>query len=110
MAPIVCHLKELDLIEAVALHQKGCFEAAISFARAEGHIPAPETSHAIKSAMDEALVCKESGEARTIVFNNSGHGHFDMASYEKFFAGELVDYELPDEKIKDALKSLPEVG
>jgi tryptophan synthase beta chain len=110
MAPIVCHLHELGLLEATAYHQKACFDAAISFARTEGHIPAPETSHAIKATMDEALRCKESGESKVIVFNNSGHGHFDLGSYEKYLSGELVDYELPEEKIKEALESLPKVG
>ncbi len=110
MAPLVCHLHKLGIIEAVAVHQNPCFEAAISFARAEGHVPAPETAHAIKVTMDEALKCKESGEAKVIVFNNSGHGHFDLASYEKYLSGKLEDYELPDEKIKEALAQLPQVG
>jgi tryptophan synthase beta chain len=110
MAPLLCHLHDLGIIEAVALHQNPCFEAAISFARAEGHLPAPETAHAIKVTMDEALKCKESGESKVIVFNNSGHGHFDLASYEKYLTGQLEDYELPDEKIKEALAQLPQVG
>ena len=110
MAPLLCHLHDLGIIEAVALHQNPCFEAAISFARAEGHIPAPETAHAIKVTMDEALKCKESGESKVIVFNNSGHGHFDLASYEKYLTGQLEDYELPEEKIKEALAQLPSVG
>jgi tryptophan synthase beta chain len=110
MAPLLCHLHDLGIIEAVALHQNPCFEAAISFARAEGHVPAPETAHAIKVTMDEALKCKESGESKVIVFNNSGHGHFDLASYERYLTGQLEDYELPDEKIKEALAQLPPVG
>ena len=110
MAPLLCHLHDLGIIEAVALHQNPCFEAAISFARAEGHIPAPETAHAIKVTMDEALKCKESGESKVIVFNNSGHGHFDLASYEKYLTGQLEDYELPEEKIQEALAQLPSVG
>jgi tryptophan synthase beta chain len=107
MAPIVCHLHALGLIEAVAYPQNPCFEAAISFARTEGHIPAPETAHAIKAAMDEAIRCRETGEAKIIVFNNSGHGHFDLGSYQKYLAGQLEDYELPEEKIKESLASLP---
>jgi len=107
MAPIVCHLHVLGLIEAVAYPQNPCFEAAISFARTEGHIPAPETAHAIKAAMDEAIRCRETGEAKIIVFNNSGHGHFDLGSYQKYLAGQLEDYELPEEKIKESLASLP---
>ena len=110
MAPILCHLHDLGIIEAVAVHQNPCFEAAISFARAEGHLPAPETAHAIKVTMDEALKCKESGESKVIVFNNSGHGHFDLASYERYLTGKLEDYELPDEKIQEALAQLPKVG
>ncbi len=109
MAPIVCHLYDLGLIEAVAYHQNPVFEAAVSFARAEGFIPAPETAHAIRATMDEALKCKESGESKVIVFNNSGHGHFDLASYQKYLGGELEDYEYPDEKIQESLKKLPKI-
>lgn len=107
MAPIVCHLHELGLMEARAYHQNPCFEAAVSFARAEGHLPAPETAHAIKATMDEALSCRESGKSKVIVFNNSGHGHFDLGSYEKYFSRQLDDFELPEAKIQEALASLP---
>jgi tryptophan synthase beta chain len=110
MSPIVCHLYDLKLIEALALKQKACFEAAISFARAEGHIPAPEASHAIRAAMDEALKCKESGQSKVIVFNNSGHGHFDLGSYEKFLTGKMEDIEPSDAEIKKALAELPNIG
>jgi len=110
MAPIVCHFYDLKLIEAIALRQNPCFEAAISFARAEGHIPAPEAAHAIRAAMDEALKCKESGQSKVIVFNNSGHGHFDLGSYEKYLAGKLEDTEVSDAQIKKALAELPKVG
>ncbi|OPX31074.1 MAG: TrpB-like pyridoxal-phosphate dependent enzyme [Candidatus Latescibacteria bacterium 4484_181] len=109
MAPIICALYNHKIIEAVALHQMAVFDAAISFARTEGFIVAPETAHAVKVVMDEALKCKESGEAKTIVFNNSGHGHFDLAAYEAYFAGKLKDYTYPEEKIKEALKDLPKV-
>jgi tryptophan synthase beta chain len=109
MAPLVSHLHELGLIESEAHHQKACFDANLSFARAEGHLLAPETSHAVKQVMDEALRCKESGEAKVIAFNASGHGHFDMGSYEKYFAGELEDYEYPEEKVREALESLPKM-
>ncbi|MDY6835141.1 MAG: TrpB-like pyridoxal phosphate-dependent enzyme [Chloroflexota bacterium] len=109
MAPIVCHLHKLGLIEAKAYHQNPCFEAAVSFARAEGHLPAPETAHAIKATMDEALRCRESGKSKVIVFNNSGHGHFDLGSYEKYFSRQLDDFELPQSKIQEALASLPKV-
>lgn len=107
MAPIICHLLELKQIEAVAYHQNPVFEAAVTFARAEGIIPAPETAHAIKAAVDEALKCKESGEKKVICFNFSGHGHFDMSAYEDYFAGKLQDYEYPEEAVKKALSELP---
>ena len=110
MAPIICALYARGIIEAVALHQNPAFEAAVSFARAEGFISAPEPAHAIKVVMDEALKCRESGESKVIAFNFSGHGHFDMAAYDEYFAGRLPDYEYPGEKIKEALKELPKVG
>ncbi|MGA9348632.1 MAG: TrpB-like pyridoxal phosphate-dependent enzyme [Anaerolineae bacterium] len=110
MAPILCHLHRLGIMEAVAVHQNPVFAAAVSFARAEGIIPAPEPSHAIKVAMDEALKCKETGEEKVIAFNLSGHGHFDMKAYDDYFAGVLPDYEYPEEKVKEALKELPKVG
>jgi tryptophan synthase beta chain len=109
MAPVVCHLYELGLVEAQAHQQNPCFEAALSFARAEGFLPAPETSHAIRSAMDEAVRCRETGEAKMIVFNNSGHGHFDLASYEKYLRQELVDFDLPQDELQRALEGLPEI-
>lgn len=109
MAPILCHLHRLGIMEAVAVHQNPVFAAAVSFARAEGIIPAPEPSHAIKVAMDEALKCKETGEEKVIAFNLSGHGHFDMKAYDDYFAGVLPDYEYPEEKVKEALKELPKV-
>jgi len=97
------------LISAVARTQKSCFEAAVMFARSEGIIPAPESSHAIRVAIDEALKAKEEGKAKTIVFNLSGHGHFDMPSYDMYFNNRLEDYEYPDEMVKAALKDLPQV-
>lgn len=93
----------------MAHHQTTCFDAVLSFARAEGHLLAPETSHAVKQAMQEALRCKESGKAEVIAFNASGHGHFDMAAYERYLAGQLVDYEYPAEKVKEALAHLPKI-
>lgn len=109
MSPIVCHLYEQGLIEAEAYQQNPTFKAALSFVKAEGHLPAPETAHAIKATMDEALRCRESGEAKVIAFNNSGHGHFDLAAYEKYLSNELVDYEYPEEKVREAQASLPDV-
>ena len=109
MAPIICHLHKLGLVEARAEHQLGTFEAGITFARTEGIISAPETNHAIRVTIDEALKCKESGEAKTILLAHSGHGHVDMAAYEAYLSGKLTDYEYPEEKVKEALAHLPEV-
>jgi tryptophan synthase beta chain len=91
MAPMVSHLYELGYLEARAYAQNACFEAAIQFARTEGLVPAPESSHAIRAAIDEALDAREAGEERVILFNLSGHGHFDMAAYDAYLAGELPD-------------------
>jgi len=109
-APILCLLVNKGVVEAVAYNQNPVFEAAVLFARTEGIIPAPETAHAIKAAIDEAKKCKETGEAKCIVFNLSGHGHFDLAAYDSYFAGKLEDYAYPEEKIKEALKDVPQVG
>jgi tryptophan synthase beta chain len=110
MAPVVCHLYDQKLIEAQAVHQRGVFEAAVTFARSEGIIPAPETAHAIRVAIDEALKCKASGKSQVIAFNFSGHGHFDMAAYDDYFAGKLQDFEYPAAEVERALKELPQVG
>ena len=110
MSPLVSHAKELGLLEAVAYHQNHCFEAAVTFARSEGIIPAPETSHAIKSAIEEALRCKREGKAETILFNLSGHGHFDMAAYTEYFSGTLQDKNYDEQKLSDALSRLPQVA
>jgi tryptophan synthase beta chain len=109
MAPLVSLLKEQGLIDARSVHQRAAFEVGIQFARTEGILPAPESTHAIKVAVDEALEAKERGEARVILFNLSGHGAFDLASYEKYLAGELEDYEYPAEKVEQALAALPQV-
>ena len=108
-APVLCLLVKKGVVEAVAYRQNAVFEAAVTFARTEGIVPAPETAHAIKAVIDEALKCKERGQERTIVFNFSGHGHFDMSAYDQYFSGELEDYELPEEEIKRALGELPTV-
>ncbi|PIV19590.1 MAG: hypothetical protein COS41_00425 [Elusimicrobia bacterium CG03_land_8_20_14_0_80_50_18] len=84
-------------------------EAGVLFTRTEGIIPAPESSHAIRAAIDEALKCKETGEEKCIVFCLSGHGHFDMSSYDAYFEGNLTDYAYPEEKIREALKELPDI-
>ena len=109
MAPQISALHKAGVIDAIALPQTTCFAAALQFARTEGIVPAPETSHAIRAAIDEALRCKEEGVARTILFNFSGHGHFDMAAYDAYLAGQLVDYDYPADKVAEALKSLPKV-
>jgi len=110
MSPLVSHAKELGLLEAVAYHQTPCFEAAVTFARSEGIIPAPETSHAVKGAIEEAMRCKREGKAETILFNLSGHGHFDMAAYTEYFSGKLEDKNYDEQKLSDALSRLPQVA
>ncbi len=107
MAPIVSHLHKLGLIEARAVHQTGVFDAAVMFARTEGIISAPETSHAIKIGIDEAVKCKETGEAKTILIAHSGHGHFDLSSYSRYLSGEITDFAYPEEEVNRALKNLP---
>jgi tryptophan synthase beta chain len=91
MAPLVSRVLEAGLIEAVAVAQTACFEAGVRFARSEGILPAPESSHAIRVAIDEALRCREEGESKAILFGLSGHGHFDLGGYEQYFAGALRD-------------------
>jgi tryptophan synthase beta chain len=107
MAPLVCALYDQKAIEAVAVPQRATFEAALTFARAEGFLPAPEAAHAIRGTIDEALRCRASGERKVIVFNFCGHGHFDLSSYERFITGQLEDYEYPAEKVEEALADLP---
>jgi len=109
MAPSLCALYDAGHIEAVAVPQLATFEAAVMFAKNEGIVAAPESAHAIRAAIDEALDAKEKGEARVIVFNLSGHGHFDLAAYEAYLAGQLQDYAYPEEKVKAALAELPQV-
>ncbi len=110
MAPMVSHVKELGLCEARAFAQTECFAAAITFARAEGIVPAPESSHAIKGAIEEALRCKAEGKAETILFNLSGHGHFDMQAYTDYFAGNLKDLPYDEAALETALSELPNLG
>jgi tryptophan synthase beta chain len=110
MAPLVSHLKELSLIEANSLHQTETFEKAVQFARVEGIVPGPEPTHAIAEAMSEAERAKEDGEEKVILFNLSGHGHFDMGAYQAFFNGELVDYEHPQDRIDAAMSQVPVVA
>ena len=107
MAPLVSHLHELGLIEARACRQLECFDAALQFARAEGILPAPEASHAVRGAIDEALKCRAAGVGRTILFNLCGHGHFDMQAYADYFAGRLTDREYDEGELAMALAGLP---
>ena len=108
-SPIVSQLYQDGLIEARAYGQEGVFEAALTFSRCEGIVPAPETAHAIKCVADIALECKESGEAKTILFNLSGHGHFDMQAYDDYLAGKIKDVQYPQELIDQSIASLDQV-
>jgi tryptophan synthase beta chain len=109
MAPSISALLDQGFAEARAYHQNACFEAALSFTHAEGTIMAPETAHALRAVYDEALACKESGEAKVILFNGSGHGHFDLGAYDAYLRRDLADYELDSESIQEALKELPKI-
>jgi tryptophan synthase beta chain len=109
-SPLISRLVKDKVMEAVAVPQTPVFQAAVTFARTEGIIMAPETAHAAKVVIDEALRCRKTGEAKTILFNLSGHGNLDLAAYDDYFAGKLSDFEYPDSKIKDALTRLPKVG
>ena len=109
MSPLVSLLKENGYIEARSVHQRASFAAGVQFARAEGILPAPEPTHAIRAAIDEALVAKEAGEARVILFNLCGHGHFELGAYERYLDGSLEDFEYPSERVADALANLPKV-
>ncbi len=110
MAPLVSHVAELGLIEARAYHQLACFEAGVEFARCEGIVPAPEATHAVRCAIDEALRCKREGKSETILFNMSGHGHFDMGAYIAYFEGKLVDQDYDQKELAMALAGLPAVA
>jgi len=110
MAPLVSHLKELDLIEARAYGQTEVFEAGVQFARVEGILPAPEANHAVKAAIDEALRCREEGVSESILFNLCGHGHFDMQAYIDYFGGNLVDHAYSEDEVAMALAGLPSVA
>ncbi len=107
MAPLVSHVYDQGLVEAISIGQTECFTAALQFARTEGIVPAPEPTHAIAAAIREALACKESGEEKVILTALCGHGHLDLAAYETFLSGEMVDYDLPDEAIAEAMTGVP---
>jgi len=108
-SPILSKLVKEGVIEAVALPQNACFEAAVTFARSEGIVCAPESAHAVRAAINEALQAKEEGKARVILFNLSGHGHFDLSAYDDYLAGRLQDFDLPQSRIDAALAELPDV-
>lgn len=110
MSPLVSQVHDLGLIEARAYDQTGCFAAGVQFARAEGIIPAPESNHAVRAAIDEALVCKRDGVSRAILLILSGHGHFDMQAYADYFAGKLKDQPYDEAELRRSLDELPEVG
>jgi tryptophan synthase beta chain len=107
MAPLISQLYDTGVMEARAYPQTTVFDAAVQFARAEGIIPAPESAHAIRCAIDEALAAKAAGERKVILFNLSGHGHFDLGAYDKYFAGELEDYAYPEAAVREAMKAVP---
>lgn len=105
-APLVCLLYDRGLIEAYAYPQNPVFEAAVLFARTEGIVPGPEPAHAIRHVVNEAIRCREAGEPKVILFNLSGHGHFDLAAYEQYLAGKLPDFEYPEEEVQRAMAEL----
>jgi tryptophan synthase beta chain len=109
MSPLLSHIYELGLIEAMALPQTECFEAALRFARTEGIVPAPEPTHAVAACIREALACKESGEEKVLLTALCGHGHFDLGAYESYLSGAMVDEDVSDERFAEALTDLPQV-
>ena len=109
MSPLLSHMYELGLFEAVAKPQLECFAAAVTFARSEGILPAPEPSHALAAVVEEAKRCAETGEEKVILTALCGHGHFDMAAYERYLSGEMTDFDLPQDRIDAAIADLPVV-
>jgi tryptophan synthase beta chain len=109
MAPTLCRLFDAGYIQAVAVNQLPTFEAAFLFSHTEGILPAPESAHAIRVAIDEALEAKETGEKKVILFNLSGHGHFDLSAYNAYLGGKLENYCLPEEDIQNIPARLPVV-
>jgi tryptophan synthase beta chain len=110
MAPLVSHLKELGLIEAVAFTQNACFEAGVLFARTEGIVPAPEATHAVRGAINEALKAKEAGTSPVILFGLCGHGHFDMQAYMDYLSGRLEDRMYDQAALEASLNELPRIA
>ena len=110
MAPLVSHLVNLGHIEPLAYGQRSVFDAGVQFAKAEGILPAPESNHAVRAAIDEAIRCKEAGKGEVILFNLSGHGHFDMQAYSDYLDGSMVDHQYNEQEVAMALSGLPSVG
>ena len=110
MSPLVSHIYELGLVDAISIPQLECFNAAVLFARNEGIVPAPEPTHAIAAAIREALACKETGEEKVILTALCGHGHLDLASYQQYLAGEMVDLDLSDEAVAAAMQQVPVIN
>ena len=110
MSPLVSHIYELGLVEAISIGQTECFTGALQFAKTEGIVPAPEPTHAIAAAIREAQKAKETGEETVILTALCGHGHLDLASYEAFLSGEMVDYDLSDEAIAEAMAEVPQIS
>jgi predicted alternative tryptophan synthase beta-subunit len=109
-SPLVSQLVDAGLVEAVAIPQLETFEAGVLFARTEGIVPAPESTHAIAATIREAKACAKSGQPQVLLVNLSGHGHFDMSSYDRYFSGSLQNYDYPAEAITESLQHLPKVG
>jgi len=109
MAPLISHVYDLGLIEATSKPQSECFSAGVQFARTEGIVPAPEPTHALAVAIEEALACKESGEEKVILTALCGHGMLDMAAYTAYFEGKLEDYDYPEDKVAAAMANIPQV-
>ena len=109
-APLASHLLHHGYLEARAYPQTPIFEAAIQFTQAEGILPAPESAHAIRAAIDEAIAAREEGRPRVIVFCLTGHGHFDLGAYDNYLSGKLQDFEYPDEEVARAIAALPAAG
>ncbi|MEO1061591.1 MAG: TrpB-like pyridoxal phosphate-dependent enzyme [Actinomycetota bacterium] len=110
MSPLISHVYELGLMDAVSKHQSDCFAAGVRFARTEGIVPAPEPTHAIAAAIDEAMACKESGEEKVILTALCGHGHLDLAAYQRYLDEDITDYDYPEDKVQDALSRLPQLA
>jgi len=109
MAPLISHVYELGLMDAVAMGQLDCFAAGVQFARTEGIVPAPEPTHAIAEIIRQAKECKETGEEKVLLTALCGHGHFDLAAYDAFLGGTMIDHELSEASIQAALETVPKI-